>query len=474
MTDPNYVGREQTLVKHAALRAYLERFAFIVGSRWETLLYIDCFSGPWNVGSSEFRDSSFAIAIAELRKARDYHREKSGRVLNLRCFFIEKEKGAFEQLRSFLNKQEDIETEARNLSFEEAIPEVQSFITKAGARAFPFIFIDPTGWTGFRMNLIAPLLSRKPCEVLVNFMTGHIRRFLQSSVEHTQENMEDLFGASDFRERLSGLRGQDREDAAVFAYANNLKKRCGFEYVCVAVILNPEESTSHFHLVYGTRNIKGAEVFKTAEKKAMEVGETARAEIETKNAGSGLLFPIEEIGFSKHYGELRVRYLNAAKEHARRLLASGAPVPYDKLREVVFGYPLVWESDLKSWVALWQTKGLEIVGKGAKQRVPKPGQVLQWAGVGASRADELGARWRALASMTTCRKSRYLFCVKNAGYEASLERRKVYRALTDTKAEGHGLVRVTDESGEDYLYPADCFVEIVLPKEAVPAFAIAT
>ncbi len=71
----------------------------------------------------------------------------------------------------------------------------------------------------------------------------------------------------------------------------------------------------------------------------------------------------------------------------------------------------------------------------------------------------------------TNRKARYLLCVKNAGYEASLGRRKVYRALPNAKALSHGLVRVIDESGEDYLYPADLFVAIELPKEAAPVFA---
>lgn len=73
----------------------------------------------------------------------------------------------------------------------------------------------------------------------------------------------------------------------------------------------------------------------------------------------------------------------------------------------------------------------------------------------------------------THRKPRYLICVKNEGYEASLERRKVYRALPNVKAQSHGLVRVIDESGEDYLYPADFFVSIELPKEAAPVFALA-
>jgi hypothetical protein len=74
---------------------------------------------------------------------------------------------------------------------------------------------------------------------------------------------------------------------------------------------------------------------------------------------------------------------------------------------------------------------------------------------------------------TNNRKPRYVLCVKNAGYEVSLERRKVYRALPNSKALSHGLVRVIDESGDDYLYPVDFFVTIEVPKEAVPAFAAA-
>ena len=73
--------------------------------------------------------------------------------------------------------------------------------------------------------------------------------------------------------------------------------------------------------------------------------------------------------------------------------------------------------------------------------------------------------------MSTARKPRYLLCVKNVGYETSLERRKVYRALANAKAESHGLVRVVDESGEDYLYPADFFLPVSLPVEAARAFA---
>ena len=56
-----------------------------------------------------------------------------------------------------------------------------------------------------------------------------------------------------------------------------------------------------------------------------------------------------------------------------------------------------------------------------------------------------------------------VICVENDGYEVSLEKRKIYEKLPDKKSESHGLVRVIDESGEDYLYPSRYFVSIKLP-----------
>ena len=55
-------------------------------------------------------------------------------------------------------------------------------------------------------------------------------------------------------------------------------------------------------------------------------------------------------------------------------------------------------------------------------------------------------------------------CVANEGYPASLERRKIYVALPDADAEKHGLIRIVDESGDDYLYPKALFRSIALPQ----------
>ncbi|MCP4400417.1 MAG: hypothetical protein GY801_24310 [bacterium] len=67
----------------------------------------------------------------------------------------------------------------------------------------------------------------------------------------------------------------------------------------------------------------------------------------------------------------------------------------------------------------------------------------------------------------------FVFCLKNDRYEVSLEVRKIYPMLPDSQAAQHQLIRIIDESGEDYLYPIDYFVLIELPQTAAEAFATA-
>jgi hypothetical protein len=59
---------------------------------------------------------------------------------------------------------------------------------------------------------------------------------------------------------------------------------------------------------------------------------------------------------------------------------------------------------------------------------------------------------------------KFVVCVNNAEYPASLELHKIYRVLPDEDAAADGDIRVIDESGEDYLYPSEWFVPIELPQ----------
>ena len=70
-------------------------------------------------------------------------------------------------------------------------------------------------------------------------------------------------------------------------------------------------------------------------------------------------------------------------------------------------------------------------------------------------------------------KKLFVVCVKNEEYAVSLELRKIYETIPDDQAADHHMIRVVDESGEDYLYPSDFFIPIDLPKPIEQAIALA-
>ena len=76
--------------------------------------------------------------------------------------------------------------------------------------------------------------------------------------------------------------------------------------------------------------------------------------------------------------------------------------------------------------------------------------------------------------MSTIDHPRFVICIKNSGYLASLELRKLYEVLDDPVAEKDDMIRVIDESGEDYLYPNDMFVSAPLPEAIEEAVLHAT
>ena len=75
--------------------------------------------------------------------------------------------------------------------------------------------------------------------------------------------------------------------------------------------------------------------------------------------------------------------------------------------------------------------------------------------------------------MTAIASSQYVICLRNDDHPASLEVRKLYALIPDAEAGQHGLVRIVDESGDDYLYPADWFAQVDLPQPVIAAFAVA-
>ena len=72
------------------------------------------------------------------------------------------------------------------------------------------------------------------------------------------------------------------------------------------------------------------------------------------------------------------------------------------------------------------------------------------------------------------KKKRFAVCLRNEGFAASLEVRKLYPFINDPDAEANKLIRVVDESGADYLYPARWFRKLALPSDIQRAIQMAS
>jgi len=332
-----YKGREQSCVKHYVLRSYLQsltyKLALGIKKPEVVLTYIDGFSGPWKSSTEDYSDTSFQIAINELRKVRDDLSNRKN--LKLRCLFVEKDNEAFDMLKEYASTIKDIQIKLIHGSFEDNIPEIVQF-SKAVDNMFTFTFIDPTGWKGFGMNNIKPLLELQFSEVLINFMTDYIIRFIDDERQGIKKTFIELFGTDKVQDKWEELTGKERETAIVEAYRQRLKEVGHYKYVADAVILNPYRDRTHYHLIYGTRNPAGLIVFREVEKKAMKEQHIIRCRAQRdrrleKNGQLGL-FNVEEIdGSNSYFAALRDYYLKKVKLEMREYLATKKRVEYDSL-----------------------------------------------------------------------------------------------------------------------------------------------
>jgi three-Cys-motif partner protein len=371
-----YLGREQTLVKHTILQRYLLRLAVIVGTWTDTITYIDCFSGPWESKTKDYSDTSFGIAVQELKKAQA-ELAKQGKHPSLRCFFLEKDKKSFAKLDAFCKSVTDIKAEARNNVLENAIPDILEFYRQGGPKNFMFTFFDPKGWKGIELDVISPLLKITPGEVLINFMTSFTRRFIESQDPELVPGFDRLYGGQAFRAKIASVSREERDDAMVEEYIRQVKAAGNFPFVCYTPVFQAQINDIHFHLIYATRSDKGLGVFKKEERKAVEVMEIARAKAQQRERESGgtlELLSSADMHDTKFYNSLRTKYWNKAESIIRHRLSSKGPINYDALWETALTTPLVWVEDLNTFLLQLKQEGkLKITGMGEREKFPKHG-----------------------------------------------------------------------------------------------------
>lgn len=383
MKPPEYYrGREQTYLKHFFLERYLEKVAYNILSRSDEFVYVDGFSGPWRSEDEEYQDTSFIIAINKLRKIRDGLKSR-GREVRIRCLFIEKEPEAFTELESSVAAISDMEIAARHGAFENLIPDIASYI----GGSFSFVFIDPTGWTGFALQAIRPILILRG-EVIINFMFEHIRRFIDDPRQEIITSYDPLFGGPGWYKDVEILVGGgiSREDAIIRVYQERLRQAGGFRHVTSTQIKKPLAERTYFYLVYATRHWKGLVEFREVEKKTIreqsDVRVAARIANRADQTGMDDMFGTsgnEADLFSE--GAERSKRLASARTRLHELLATNQRMSYEEILGAMLEERLVWASDIKAWIVDMCKNGTaEIEGLKQRERTPKAGHTIVFKG----------------------------------------------------------------------------------------------
>lgn len=265
-----------TQAKHAILSSYLDAWYPILASTNGRILYLDGFAGRGRYASGE--PGSPLIALERLLGHAAWPRMQHREFIFL---FIEYDAANVASLRTELAAYRDdyerrvgpwpksVQWEVRQGAFADHATELTGYLRQQKTRLAPtFAMVDPFGWTGMPMEVLADLLDHPSCEVLVNFMVGFINRFL----EHPDQagNMGELF-ALDVDSIMRSYVGGDRVAYLRDVYIAQLKSRAKFPHVRWFAVHNSTGNVAYF-LLHGTRNHVGVERMKDAMWKTAPTG----------------------------------------------------------------------------------------------------------------------------------------------------------------------------------------------------------
>lgn len=370
-----YIEREQTFAKHIFFEKYLETLCYHILSFKDEFVYVDGFSGPWESKNDSYSDTSFAIALKKLAEVKRGAEESFGKPKKVRCLFIEKDSKVFAELEAFAknNTPEGIEVEVLKGDFEELVGDIQKFIGKS----FAFIFIDPTGWTGYAYEKIKPLFQQKG-EFLINFMYNYINRFIADQRSGIKEGFDSLFGAGNWEAELDASNASadfmTHERTVIELYCKKLrnisdKTKWAVTYIPIS---HPIKDRSWFYLIYATTHVKGLVEFHRAEDALLEqYGEIRKEALhnkKTSRSGQSELFGAE-IETPKSLPLERIKYESEKKgqEKMIQLLKELKRMKYSALKFEILQIPLINEKLLKKWLNDMRSNGC-IVAEGLKLR----------------------------------------------------------------------------------------------------------
>ena len=256
-----------TKVKHLILRRYLDAWLPIMATWNGRIVFIDGFAGPGRYSGGE--PGSPVIALRALLE-HSHFRDRS-RGAEVVFVFIEGKADRCESLKASLDElmaelplPSWVKVEIRLGEFATNLSSILDSVEKEGSQIAPtFAFVDPFGFSGLPLDLVARLLRNPKCECLINFSFDSVNRFLEHPDPEIQKNFDELFGTVDWKNALSTQDAQSRQDAIVQLYCRQLSVVAKVKFVRTFEMVNDGNRTEYV-LVYGTNSREGLSKMKEA------------------------------------------------------------------------------------------------------------------------------------------------------------------------------------------------------------------
>lgn len=257
-----------TRAKHQLLTAYLGGWFPKMASWNGRVIFLDGFAGR-----GTYSDGSEGSPVIALRRLLEHRHLANMASCDFLFYFVEKNKTNAESLEGTIDAftsaddppvPENVYTYVLNASFEDVAGQIIEHLTSRGKVLAPtFAFIDPFGYTGLSMSVIAELMKSSRSEVFINFMVGHVQRFVERDGQEAA--IQSLFGMSP-SEVMAGYNnrpGADRIHHLRDVYMAQLQEVAGFNYVHSFEMRNYSGNVTYY-LIHGTRHIDGVRTMKDA------------------------------------------------------------------------------------------------------------------------------------------------------------------------------------------------------------------
>lgn len=223
------------------------------------IIYLDGFAGPGIYEGTEIGSPIIAMKTA------DEHTLK--RMIHEIVFlFIEKEKDRCAKLNEviaerFPDLDDKLFYQIICAEFAPALEQILQDIESDNAKLAPtFAFLDPFGYSGFPLKLIARLMENKKCEVLITFMVKFINRF---TIDLQEPILNELFATEDWKKVHELNDPEEKRRFLLELYKNQLIKVGGIRHVRSFEMVDKQNQTVYY-LVFGTKHSLGLKVMKDA------------------------------------------------------------------------------------------------------------------------------------------------------------------------------------------------------------------